>query len=61
MKFVWHGRVDSDWFEVWVLDEEGQVPWTRIFVGHPEDFWAEFIHYARKYGFVKHELYEEVV
>lgn len=51
MRIVWHGRKDSDWFEVWVGE-------TRIFMGHPQDFWYEFTWYAKKYGLL--DVTEEV-
>jgi hypothetical protein len=56
MHVRWHGHQDSDWFQVYV---GGSEPENRIFVGHPEDFFAEFHYYARVHGFLT--VTEEVI
>jgi hypothetical protein len=53
----WTDHQDSDWFEVYVEDHRS-ADRKRIFVGHPEDFFAEFAHYARTHEFL--DVIEEV-
>jgi hypothetical protein len=53
----WTAYEGSDWFEVYVEDHRSADS-ERIFVGHPEDFWYEFGHYARKHDLL--DVTEEV-